>query len=56
MTHKEFFDEKAAQGKNIGNNVALKMMELTEKNSSRKIKKNIQNKLPDNLTGNERKT
>lgn len=29
-------------------------MELTEKNSSRKIKK-IQNKLPDNLTGYERK-
>ncbi len=56
MRRSEFYTEKWDQGKNIGSDVALKMMKLTEKNSSRKIQKNIQNKLPDNLTGNERKT
>jgi len=36
--------------------MVIEKRNLTEKNSSRKIKKNIQNKLPDNLTGNERET
>ena len=51
MTHKEFFDEKSAQGKNIGNNVALKMMEEAEKKQQAQ---KVQTTLPDNLTGEER--
>ena len=51
MTHKEFFDEKAAQGKNIGNNVAQKMMEEAEKKKQAQVK---DSSLPDNLTGGER--
>ena len=51
MTRDEFYSEKKEQGRNIGNDVALKMMEKAEQ------KQQAQNKdtsLPDNLSGNKR--
>lgn len=47
MTRNEYYDEKRSQGANIGNDIALKMMEEAEK------KQQAQNKssqLPENLT------
>lgn len=51
LTLKEHMSEKALQGKMIGDDVALKMMESAEKKEQAQTK---DNSLPDNLTGGER--
>lgn len=51
MTRGEFYSEKREQGVNIGNNVALEMMEKAEKKQQAQ-KKNTS--LPNKLTDNER--
>lgn len=48
---KEFLQEKHAQGKNIGQEAALKEMEKAEKKQNKRTEKS---KLPENLTGGER--
>ena len=51
MTRGEFYSEKREQGANIGNNIALEMMEKTEQKQQAQKK---DTSLPDKLTNNER--
>ena len=51
MTRGEFYSEKREQGANIGNNIALEMMEKAEQKQQAQKK---DTSLPDKLTNNER--
>lgn len=54
MTRSEFYDEKRKQGQNIGNNVAIDMMDAAEKKQqAQKKDTNLSDKLTDGIRASE---